>query len=42
MKRTTAIEKVLGEQSEKIESCMDHILNNREIKTTYILRKLKK
>lgn len=36
------LEKALGEQSEKIDSCMEHILNNREIKTTYVLRKLKK
>ena len=36
------LEKVLGEQSEKIDSCMDHILNNREIKTTYILKKVNK
>ena len=36
------LEKALGEQSEKIDSCMEHILNNREVKTTYVLRKLKK
>ena len=36
------LEKALGEQSEKIDSCMENILNNREVKTTYILRKLKK
>ena len=35
------LEKALGEQSDKIESCMDHILNNREIKTTYVLKKCK-
>ena len=35
------LEKALGEQSEKIESCMENILNNREIKTTYILKKCK-
>jgi len=35
------LEKVLGDNSEKIDSCMDHILNNREVKTTYILRKIK-
>jgi hypothetical protein len=36
------LEKVLGDKSDKIDSCMDHILNNREIKTTYVLRKCKK
>ena len=36
------LEKVLGENSDKIDSCMDHILNNREIKTTYILKKVNK
>jgi len=35
------LEKALGEQSDKIDSCMENILNNREVKTTYILRKLK-
>ena len=35
------LEKALGEKSDKIESCMNHILNNREIKTTYVLRKIK-
>ena len=35
------LEKALGEQSDKIESCMENILNNREIKTTYILKKCK-
>ena len=35
------LEKALGEHSDKIESCMDHILNNREIKTTYVLKKCK-
>ena len=35
------LEKALGEQSDKIDSCMDHILNNREIKTTYVLKKCK-
>ena len=35
------LEKALGENSDKIESCMNHILNNREIKTTYVLRKVK-
>ena len=35
------LEKVLGEKSDKIDSCMENILNNREIKTTYVLRKLK-
>ena len=36
------LEKVLGENSDKIDSCMYHILNNREIKTTYILKKVNK
>ena len=35
------LEKALGENSDKIDSCMNHILNNREIKTTYVLRKVK-
>ena len=35
------LEKALGEQSDKIDSCMEHILNNRETKITYVLRKLK-
>lgn len=35
------LEKALGENSDKIDSCMNHILNNREIKTTYVLRKIK-
>ena len=35
------LEKALGDQSDKIESCMENILNNREIKTTYILKKCK-
>jgi len=35
------LEKALGEQSDKIDFCMENILNNREVKTTYILRKLK-
>ena len=36
------LEKALGDQSEQIDSCMENILNNREIKTTYVLKKLKK
>ena len=35
------LEKALGEQSDKIDSCMENILNNRETKITYVLRKLK-
>jgi len=35
------LEKALGENSDKIDSCMNHILNNREIKSTYVLRKVK-
>lgn len=35
------LEKALGDQSDQIDSCMENILNNREIKTTYILKKLK-
>ena len=35
------LEKVLGEQSDKIDSCMDNILNNRSVKITHILRKVK-
>ena len=35
------LEKALGEQSDKIDSCMDNILNNREVKITHILRKVK-
>jgi len=35
------LEKALGENSDKIDSCMNHILNNREIKSTYVLRKIK-
>lgn len=35
------LEKALGDQSEQIDSCMENILNNREIKTTYVLKKLK-
>jgi hypothetical protein len=35
------LEKALGEQSDKIDSCMEQILNNREIKTTYVLKKCK-
>jgi hypothetical protein len=36
------LEKALGDQSEQIDSCMENILNNRVIKTTYVLKKLKK
>lgn len=36
------LEKALGDQSDQIDSCMENILNNREIKTTYVLKKLKK
>ena len=36
------LEKTLGDQSEQIDSCMENILNNRVIKTTYVLKKLKK
>ena len=35
------LEKALGDQSDQIDSCMENILNNREIKTTYVLKKLK-
>ena len=35
------LEKALGDQSEQIDSCMENILNNRVIKTTYVLKKLK-
>ena len=35
------LEKVLGENSDKIDSCMDNILNNRSVKITHILRKVK-
>jgi predicted P-loop ATPase len=35
------LEKALGENSDKIDSCMENILNNREIKITYVLKKLK-
>ena len=35
------LEKALGEQSDKIDSCMDNILNNRSVKITHILRKVK-
>ena len=35
------LEKALGENSDKIDSCMDNILNNREVKITHILRKVK-
>lgn len=36
------LEKALGDQSDQIDSCMENILNNRVIKTTYVLKKLKK
>ena len=36
------LEKALGDQSDQIDSCMENILNNRAIKTTYVLKKLKK
>ena len=35
------LEKVLGDNSDKIDSCMDNILNNRSVKITHILRKVK-
>jgi len=35
------LEKALGDQSDQIDSCMENILNNRVIKTTYVLKKLK-
>ena len=35
------LEKALGEQSDKIDTCMDYILNNREIIKTYVLTKPK-
>ena len=35
------LEKALGENNNKIESCMDNILNNRAIKITHVLRKVK-
>ena len=35
------LEKALGENSDKIDSCMDNILNNRSVKITHILRKVK-
>ena len=35
------LEKALGEQSDKIDSCMNNILNNRPVKITHILRKVK-
>ena len=35
------LEKALGENNDKIGDCMDNILNNRSIKITHILRKVK-
>ena len=35
------LEKALGENSDKIDSCMDNILNNREVKIVHVLRKVK-
>ena len=35
------LEKALGDQSDQIDSCMENILNNRVIKTTYVLKKFK-
>ena len=35
------LEKALGENNDKIECCMNNILNNRSIKISHILRKVK-